>query len=238
MGSSYRGTEYSPLVLDNFLNVSYYKPSVRNYNEDINFKDEILNMSSFLNDKDISFYLGGDHTVTISCVQNSEVDSLLWVDAHADFNNFQTSNTGHLHGMSLNMIVNNLDFINNKIEEDKTFVYGVQEFDKGEKELLDNSNVSYSTLEQTKNDDLNNILTCMGDKVHVSFDVDSLHPFVAPGVDVRENSGFRMGEAEEIFNFIKNSDKVVSADFVEFNPIKDRGNITYKNLKRLFDKLS
>ena len=56
----------------------------------------------------VPLILGGDHSVAIGSVAGALRDdpalSVIWIDAHADLNTPQTSETGNLHGMSLAMV--------------------------------------------------------------------------------------------------------------------------------------
>ncbi|CAB0009844.1 unnamed protein product [Nesidiocoris tenuis] len=57
--------------------------------------------------------IGGDHSIALGSVdghvqaKNGEV-CLLWVDAHADLNTANTSDSGHMHGMPVSLLVKEL----------------------------------------------------------------------------------------------------------------------------------
>ena len=56
----------------------------------------------------VPLILGGDHSVAIGSIAGALRDdpalSVIWIDAHADVNTPQVSETGNLHGMSLAMV--------------------------------------------------------------------------------------------------------------------------------------
>ena len=59
--------------------------------------------------------------------------------------------------------------------------------------------------------------------VHVSYDLDVIDPYLAPGVSIPEYEGITEEEAMKINECIVNHMKeVVSFDLVEFNPLRDQ----------------
>ncbi len=63
------------------------------------------------------------------------------------------------------------------------------------------------------------------DTLHISLDVDVLDPSVAPGVSTPEPEGLSSWEFLELLNEVV-SERVVSVDIVEYNPINDPSEIT------------
>ena len=64
------------------------------------------------------------------------------------------------------------------------------------------------------------------DNIHVSFDVDSLDPHIAPGVGTPVPGGLTFREAHLLMETIADSKKLSSMDIVEINPMLDRYNET------------
>jgi arginase len=62
--------------------------------------------------------------------------------------------------------------------------------------------------------------------IHVSFDMDSLDPTVAPGVGTPVSGGLSIREAHLIMEVLHDTQKVVALDLVEVNPILDQFNRT------------
>jgi arginase len=61
---------------------------------------------------------------------------------------------------------------------------------------------------------------------HVSFDMDGMDPDFAPGVGTPVPGGISYREAHLAMEMLADTDKVLSAEFVETNPILDQGNRT------------
>jgi len=65
-------------------------------------------------------------------------------------------------------------------------------------------------------------------RLHVSLDMDSLDPEIAPGVGTPSPGGLNYREAQLLMEIIADSGKLASADIVELNPILDHENHTGK----------
>ena len=66
------------------------------------------------------------------------------------------------------------------------------------------------------------------DGIHVSFDMDVLDPEVAPGTGTKVKGGMGYREAHFSLELIAKSEKLVSVEFVEVNPLLDLENMTGK----------
>jgi arginase len=62
------------------------------------------------------------------------------------------------------------------------------------------------------------------DGIHVSFDVDAITPYKAPGVGTPVHSGLTVREAFLAAELVAESGKLLSLDMVEVNPILDERN--------------
>ena len=62
--------------------------------------------------------------------------------------------------------------------------------------------------------------------IHVSFDLDAIDPDFAPGVGTPSPGGLSYREAHLAMEMLADSGKVISAEFVEVNPILDERNGT------------
>jgi len=60
----------------------------------------------------------------------------------------------------------------------------------------------------------------------VSFDIDAIDPDLAPGVGTPSPGGLSYREAHLAMEMLSDTGKLVSADFVEVNPILDERNGT------------
>ncbi len=203
--------------------------------------------------------LGGDHTVAIpSSLADANVNEeigIIWFDAHTDYNTFETTITGNMHGLPLAAITGyECDELRKFhkgeiIQPSKTVIVGARAIDKEEKNNLKYAGVTVFTTEDIKREGAKKItekaFEIAGYKtksIHISYDLDLIDPDIAPGVSVPEFDGIDEKEAMEICDTIlENFDKVSSYDIVEFNPLRDVNrkteqiavNILAKTLKKI-----
>ena len=190
--------------------------------------------------------LGGDHSIAVGTVsgiaaygrpQKKRV-GVLWVDAHSDINTPKTSPSGNIHGMPLAALLGlgpaELGVIGGryrKVEPGHVALVGIRSVDEGERTHLRNLGVHVYTMVDI---DRNGIHTVMGealanvtdgtDLVHVSFDLDSVDPSIAPGVGTPVKGGLDYREAQFIMEFLHDSGAMTSLELVEVNPILDDRN--------------
>lgn len=203
--------------------------------------------------------LGGDHSVVIASAlanakKNEEI-GIIWFDAHSDYNTFETTITGNIHGLPLAAITGykcddlRIFHRGEVISPSKTVIVGVRSMDDAEKEILKYSDVTVFTTEDIKREGAKAItekaFQIAGYKtkgVHVSYDLDLIDPEFAPGVSVPEFDGINEEEAMEICDTIlEHFSEVTAYDLVEFNPLRDVNrkteqiavNILAKTLKKI-----
>lgn len=183
--------------------------------------------------------LGGDHSIAIASsladVKINEDVGIIWIDAHADYNTFETTITGNIHGLPLAAITGykcedlRLFHRGEIIQPAKTVIVGARSIDPDEKENLKYSGVTIFTTEDIKKEGASAIMKKAFDiagyktrSIHISYDLDVIDPEFAPGVSIPEFDGINPDEAMEICDYIiENFDKVSSYDIVELNPLRD-----------------
>ena len=183
--------------------------------------------------------LGGDHSVAIaSSLADAKINEdvgIIWIDAHADYNTFETTISGNIHGLPLAAITGykcqdlRLFHRGEIIQPAKTVIVGARSIDPDEKENLKYSGITAFTTEDIKKEGASEIMRkafeIAGYKtrgIHISYDLDIIDPQFAPGVSVPEFDGINVEEAMEICDYIiENFDKVSSYDLVELNPLRD-----------------
>lgn len=188
--------------------------------------------------------IGGDHSVAIaSALASAKINTdigIIWFDAHGDFNTYQTTQTGNIHGLPLAAIAgyNNEDLRafheGNTIQPSKTVIVGVRSLDEGEKENLRYAGVTVFTTEDIKEKGVEKVVeeafAIAGEHtkgIHISYDLDLIDPEYAPGVSVPEYDGITIDEAMKINELIiKHIESVTSYDLVEFNPLRDQNRKT------------
>ncbi len=183
--------------------------------------------------------LGGDHSVAIAssladCLVHEEI-GMIWIDAHTDYNTFESTVTGNIHGLPC-AAINGYKchelrkFHNgNVIDPRKTVIVGARSIDDWEKDNIKYSGVTVFTTQDLKEKGIqavmNEAFQIAGNRtksIHVSYDLDIIDPEVAPGVSVPEVDGINEEEAMSILREVLNHiEQVSSMDIVELNPLRD-----------------
>ena len=197
------------------------------------------NMVEKIKEEYFPIMIGGDHSAAIaSALASAKVNvdvGLIWIDAHTDYNTFETTVTGNIHGLPLAAINGyknqELRYYHQGkiIQPSKTVIIGARSIDEKEKDNVRYSGVTVFTTEDIKEKGIDAIMDeafqIAGFKtkgIHISYDLDVIDPEVAPGVSIPEFDGITEEEAMKINEYIVNHMKdVISFDLVEFNPLRD-----------------
>jgi arginase len=188
--------------------------------------------------------LGGDHCVAAGSIAatNNHFNKVgvIWVDAHGDFNNDESSPSGNMHGMPLSALtgfgpdkmVSFMEKIK-YVDPNNVAVVGGRDIDPGERKQMAESGVHVFSIHDV---DVLGMAEVMRraieiasngtDGIHVSFDVDAITPEEAPGVGTPVHSGLTVREAFLAAELVAMSEKLVALDMVEINPILDERNKT------------
>ncbi len=212
-----------------------------------------------LDNERMPILLGGDHSLAIGsiagvaahCAAAGKPLSVLWLDAHADFNTAETSPTGNIHGMPLAIAagrgpdrLTRLGPAVPMLDPARVVQVGVRSVDAMEKtmvvdsgmEVLDMRRIDEIRMRETMKIALDK-LTALGGHVHVSFDADFLDPSIAPGVDTAVPGGPTYREAQLCMEMIHDSGLMASLDLMELNPACDIENKTARLLVELVESL-
>ena len=191
--------------------------------------------------KNFALFLGGDHSIaigTIGGITHYGPAGLLYVDAHGDFNTPESSSTGNIHGMALATLIGQgqpelvgIGRNGPKLKPEDVILLGVRELDTPEQQALKKSGVTVFTMrdidERGISSVANEALQCLKPKrLHVSLDVDAIDPVEAPGVGTAVPGGLSYREALLLCEIIADTQRMVSLDIVEINPILDHQNRT------------
>jgi len=202
----------------------------------------------------IPITIGGDHSLAIGSIAGSSNNhnlNLLWVDTHPDINTDETTISGRIHGLPVACSIGlgpekliNINRKGNKIEKSNVLLFGINDIDDAELKIINDNNIDNVTYKQIKEKTLDYYLNYLtdklkGKKVHVSFDLDCMHPdlFTAVNVPNRFDNGFTVDEAYKIIDTILNLD-IASIDIVEYNPYNDKDNYCLNVLLNIIDKIT
>lgn len=197
------------------------------------------NMVDKIKEEYFPIMIGGDHSATIaSALASAKVNidvGIIWIDAHTDYNTFETTVTGNIHGLPLAAINgyknSELRYYHDGkvIQPSRTVIIGARSIDDAEKDNVKYSGVTVFTTQDIKEKGIEAIMDeafkIAGYKtkgIHISYDLDIIDPDVAPGVSVPEFDGINEEEAMQINEYIiSHMQSVLSYDLVEFNPLRD-----------------
>ena len=209
-----------------------------------NFNKDLYNTCLSVKEKDeFPLVIGGDHTVAIpsslASIKKENSLGIIWIDAHADYNTFETTVTGNLHGLPLAASNGNCklltEFFDGEYYHHKnTVIVGGRDIDEWEYPNLEKDNIKVFTTEDIKKYGVEKVMSeafkiaCDGTNgVHISYDLDVIDPKLAPGVSVPAINGINLYEAYQIVDqLILNKDLIKSMDLVEYNPTKDIDGVT------------
>ncbi len=197
-----------------------------------------------IKDEYFPILIGGDHSVAVaSALASAKYHTdigIIWFDAHTDYNTFETTITGNIHGLPLAAITgyknNELRYFHdgNTIHPSKAVIVGARSVDDAEYDNLRYAGVTVFTTEDIKKRGVEAVVeeafAIAGNKtkgIHISYDLDLIDPSIAPGVSVPAFDGINEEEAMKINELIiKHMEQVVSYDLVEFNPLRDQNRKT------------
>ena len=223
-------------------------------NPKLKYLDEIIKTSKKLAEKveqvlDNGYFplcIGGDHSMALGtitgissyCKKKKLKLGVIWIDAHSDMNTDETSPTGKIHGMpmaaSLGLgceeLVNFFDF-SPKILPQNCALIGIRSVDEAEKLNINKLKVPIFTMNNIDKIGIHRIIAKVlkqfrekVDHIHISFDVDSVDPNVAPGVGTPVPGGLSYREAHLLMEIIAECGCMSSLEIAEVNPILDQKN--------------
>jgi arginase len=222
-------------------------------NDKLRYLPEIVRACSLLSAKvertvaagGVPLVLGGDHAIAIGTIAGLSAAArtsgkkvgVLWIDAHGDLNTDATTPSGNIHGMalaaSLGLGALELTSIGGpgaKLSPRNVVLIATRDLDDGERTNIKRLGLQAFTMEEIDKQGMavviGKALRKLGkvDMLHVSFDLDSVDPSVAPGVGTPVNGGINYREAHLIMEALAESGRLTSLEVVEANPILDTRN--------------
>lgn len=267
LGVKIDGSNKGPITLNNFQNqvnnvITIEKENIEKELEAGNKKRNIGPVNRFneklyttiKNINDFVITIGGDHSIAIGSILASKKKhnniGILWIDAHSDYHNLDSTISGNIHGMPLatvngeNGTLLSYFFDGEYIDPKKTVIIGARDIETPEYENLKKSGTKVFTTEDIKKygvkkimEEAYKIVSDM-DGIHISYDLDVIDPKVAPGVSVPAIDGINKEEAYEIADEIVKRKKLLkSFDLVEYNPDFDINNMTKDIANNILEKI-
>lgn len=196
----------------------------------------------------IPITIGGDHSLAIGSIAGvanhfrklNQEFGLVWFDAHGDINTPDTSESGNVHGMPFAVSLGHGDprLVNMfgytpKVDAKRSALIGIRAIDAPEREIINKTGITAFTMRDIDHLGLGRVtdlaLGAVGSDVsgiHVSFDIDSIDPDVAPGVSTPSRGGLSFRESHLALELLAETGLVCSIDIVELNPAFDVRNKT------------
>jgi arginase len=201
-------------------------------------------VTAALQENEFPLMLGGDHSIalgSITGVARVHRDiGVIWVDAHADFNTYETTPSGNIHGMILAALaglghprLTDIAGWSPKINKQTIAIVGARDLDREEQALLRQHKIHVFTMTDIDQRGMSRVMqeavevaNQARDGIHLSLDMDSLDPREAPGIGIPVRGGLTYREAHLAMEVVAASGRLLSMDAVEVNPILDRENTT------------
>lgn len=226
----------------------------KNLKEVNNFNQKLYEVIEKENDFCIT--IGGDHSIAIASgfasLKKHKNLGLIWIDAHLDYNTFETTITGNLHGLPL-ATLNGLNEDLRPFEKENfynpknTVVVGYRAMESNaikEIENIKTMGVTVFTTNDINEMGINKVMelalkiannNTFG--VHISFDLDVIDPDIARGVTVKEKNGINLKQVQEITDILIKQDTIKSFDLVEYNPLNDTDKKTLEIAQFIIEKV-
>jgi arginase len=195
--------------------------------------------------------LGGDHAIAMGTLgglaaSGGQPGGVIWIDAHGDLNTPESSPSGNVHGMPLAAALGRSPawFAHDRLtlpalDPSRVALVGIRSLDPAERAFLREADIRVFTMSDIDRIGIEHAMREALDRVagpgfvHVSLDLDSLDPEVAPGVGTPVPGGLTYREAHLACELIAESGIVGSFEVVESNPILDRENTTARTAVEL-----
>lgn len=202
--------------------------------------------------------LGGDHCLGVGsitavaqhCRETGKRLRVIWLDAHSDFNTSDVTPSGNIHGMPVACLcgigpkgLTHLGEHFPAMAAADIRQIGIRSVDPDEKRLIKENRIDVYDMRYIDENGMKRAMQAALDgvdedtHVHVSFDVDFLDPSIAPGVGTTVPGGPNYREAQLVMEMIADTDRMMSLDIVELNPIIDTRNLTAELVVDLVESL-
>ncbi|MEG2351606.1 MAG: arginase [Bacilli bacterium] len=209
-------------------------------------------VTSVLKNNKMPIIIGGDHSLSIgsALAVNDYYNGVgvIWFDSHGDFNTFKTTRSGNIHGLPLATISGYenqelREFAKGFVNPKNVVIIGARSIDKWEIGNLTDAGVTIFTTNDVITKGVETVVKLAieiagknTNGIHVSYDIDMIDPFDAPGVSIAEVNGISKADALKMVDYLYDS-KIKSFDLVEYNPLKDIDDKTLKIAKEILDKI-
>lgn len=193
-------------------------------------------------DGSIPLFLGGDHLVSAGSVPGMAARAaragrplfVLWLDAHTDIHDLETTESGNLHGTPVSYFTGLGAFERyfppplSLVPPGHVHLLGIRSVDAAERVRIEASGIGVTDMRRIDEGGIGAPLRAFlahvedaGGMLHVSLDIDFLDPSIAPAVGTTVPGGATFREAHLVMELLCDSGLVTSLDIAELNPFLD-----------------
>ncbi|NCC78135.1 MAG: arginase [Clostridia bacterium] len=206
----------------------------------------------------LPFVVGGDHSLGLGSMAGVKAAAekeyaVIWIDAHADLNVTESSPSGNIHGMPLGAstglgdeVLTSLYVNDQKVKPENIYIIGLRSVDEGEEVIIREHGINIWRMTDIRERGMESVIQELQDmlaesgirKIHLSYDIDSLDSRLVPGTGTPVEDGLEIDESKALVKSIISTGKVGSIDFVEFNPVIDKDDITLNSSLTMLEAFS
>lgn len=188
--------------------------------------------------------LGGDHSIgvgSLTGILRARPDTgIIWVDAHADLNTPEFSGSGNMHGMPIGLLLDHpnggvdhsklpgFEFLIDgpRISPDQIVYVGLRDVDRTEREWIRELGIQAYTMYDIDHYGIGGVMDRASKHLlkdnpdrplHLSYDIDSVDPVLAPATGTAVRGGLTFREAHFVAEFVAQTGNLASAEIVELN---------------------
>lgn len=223
-------------------NLTHPNQNIKNLNETVAWIKATSDKAYQLAGAGFPIFLGGDHLVaagSVAGVQRYASEQgrklfVLWLDAHTDFHNLNSTDSGNLHGTPVAYYTGQTGFegyypeLSVPVDPNNICMMGIRSVDPAERQMISKTGITVHDMRVIDEHGVGVLLRDFLARVkrengmlHVSLDVDFLDPAIAPAVGTTVPGGATFREAHLIMEMLHDSGLVTSLDLVELNPFLD-----------------
>ncbi|KAK9476969.1 hypothetical protein V1514DRAFT_335277 [Lipomyces japonicus] len=181
--------------------------------------------------------IGGDHSLAIGTVSGVLArlpdTCLIWVDAHADINTPQSTESGNIHGCPLSFVMGLAEpcppqfaWVKPALAANKLAYIGLRDVDAGERDILRKHNIAAFSMHHVDRYGIGKVVEMALERinpdgkapVHLSLDIDAVDPVEAPATGTPVRGGLTLREACYVCEAIAETGNLVAMDLMECNP--------------------
>ncbi len=215
--------------------------NTRNFQHFVRCSEAIYDAASRVSEDDLVFCLGGECGVIVGSLASFRTKfkgdpSLLWFDAHGDFNTPETTPSGFMGGMPLAFACGRGPNLTPRIDSQRPLLLerrvvhlGSRELDQAEAQAMQSSPMRMYSASKVKEqgmarvaDDVANFLSNAADWIVCHLDIDVVDPSVMAAVNYPSKGGLTPEDIKTILERVRRTGKMKVFNLAAYNPLLDK----------------